>query len=174
MVAPSQAMVELHDRALACLRDDACRLIHVVTRAASRKATLQTLRGLELSPHAPGPFVELSTPHAAGAPGWDVRADTLRGAYAVRREAIALEANPDPWPELPPRPTTGGLAGFAAQLGQVLAGTPGGRPWVVILAPTHVGLVPHWARAIAMLLDGSDLGAVRWVVVDVNERTLGD
>ncbi|MEX1365839.1 MAG: hypothetical protein AB1Z98_22110, partial [Nannocystaceae bacterium] len=150
-----QVMVELHDRALGYLRDDGCRLLHVVTTATARKATLETLRGLEVSPLAPGPFAELTTPHDSGAPGWDLRADELRAIYDARRNDAD---DGEPWPELPLRPSAGGLAGFAGQLAQILACTPGGRPWVVLLAPTHVRLVPHWVRAIAMLLAGDGLG----------------
>lgn len=171
MTDAHQAMVELHDRALAFLRDDGCRLLHVVTTASTRKVTLKVLRGLELSPFAPGPFAELTTPHDSAAPGWDVRADTLRGIYDARREGADDD---EPWPQLPPPPAVGGLAGFAGQLAQVLSCTPGGRPWVVLLAPAHVRLVPHWARAIAMLLAGHELGAVRWIVVDTEYSTLDD
>lgn len=166
------ALVELHDQATRFLRDERQRLLHVVTGAARRGAVLAVLRGLEHGPWAPGPVVVLEAGHGTADPGWAARSEALRRQHEARRGAGAAEG--EGWPPLGLPPAEKGLAGFAEQLGQVLAATPGGRGWVVVLAPAHVKAAQPWARSIAMLLRGSALGRVRWVVVDVEESTLVD
>lgn len=166
------ALVELHDQAIRFLRDGGQRLLHVITTAARRGAVLEVLRGLEHGPWAPGPVVVLEAGHGAADPGWATRADGLRRQHEARR--VAGEAAGERWPLLGLPPAEKGLSGFAEQLGQVVAATPGERGWVVVLAPVHVKAAPQWSRAIAMLLRGSALGRVRWVVVDVGEPSLVD
>lgn len=166
------ALVELHDQATRFSRDERQRLLHVVTNAARRGAVLAVLRGLEHGPWAPGPVVVLEAGHGTADPGWAARSDVLRRQHEVRRGAGAAVG--EGWPLLGLPPAEKGLAGFAEQLGQVVAATPGGRGWVVVLAPAHVKAAQQWARSIAMLLRGSALGRVRWVVVDVEESTLVD
>lgn len=171
------ALVELHDQATRLLREDRgndrsperARLLHVVVPAARRGAALQLLRGLEHHPLAPGPVAVLDAPHAVSDPGWAARSEALRRQHHERSAAAPAD---DAWPLLPLPPSSRGLAGFAEQLAQVQAATPGGRGWVVVLAPTHVKAAPQWSRAIAMLLHGSALGDVRWVVVDVERSSL--
>lgn len=167
-----QALVELHDQAVRFLRDDGQRLLHVITAAGRRTAVLDVLRGLEHGPWVPGPVVVLEAGHGAADPGWAARAERLRRQHEARRSAG--EAAGEPWPPLGPAPAEQGLAGFAEQLGQVVTATPGERGWVVVLAPAHVKAAPQWSRAIAMLLRGTALGRVRWVVVDVGEPSLVD
>jgi hypothetical protein len=166
------AIVELHDQATRFLRDERQRLLHVVTTAALRGAVLAVLRGLEHGPYAPGPVVVLDAGHGTGDPGWAARGEVLRRQHEERRERGG--AGGESWPVLGGPPAAQGLAGFAEQLGQVLAATPGGRGWVLVLAPGHVKAAPQWSRAIAMLLRGSALGGVRWVVIDVEEPSLVD
>lgn len=166
------ALVELHDQAIRFLRDGGQRLLHVITTAARRGAVLEVLRGLEHGPWAPGPVAVLDAGHGAADPGWATRADVLRRQHEARR--TAGETAGERWPPLGLPPAEKGLAGFAEQLGQVVAATPGERGWVVVLAPVHVKAALQWSRAIAMLLRGSALGRVRWVVVDVDEPSLVD
>lgn len=166
------ALVELHDQATRFLRDDGQRLLHVITTAARRGAVLAVLRGLEHGPWAPGPVVVLEAGHGTADPGWAARSEALRHQHEARR--VAGAAAGEGWPLLGLPPAEKGLAGFAEQLGQVVAATPGERSWVVVLAPVHVKAAPQWSRAIAMLLRGTGLGRVRWVVVDLVEPSLVD
>ncbi len=167
------ALVEMHDQAIRFLRDEGQRLLHVETTPERRSAVLAVLRGLERGPWAPGPVAVLDAAHGTMDPGWGARSEALRHQHEARRRAGVAAG--EPWPSLPTAPSSKGLAGFAEQLGQVLAATPGGRGWVVVLAPAHVRGAPQWARALAMLLHGSALGRVRWAVVETEPATpLGD
>ncbi|MCX4240246.1 hypothetical protein [Paraliomyxa miuraensis] len=161
-------LVELHDQATRLWRDDRTRLLHVIVPATRRSAALELLRGLEHHPLAPGPVVILEQAHAVSDPGWDARRQALRQQHHERSTAAADEA----WPLLPLEPPSRGLAGFAEQLAQLVQATPDQRGWVVVLAPAHVKASAQWSRALAMLLRGSALGTVRWVVVDVDRPSL--
>ena len=141
MTTPSQALAELHDHATRFLRDESQRLLHVITSAPLRGAVLDLLMGLELSPHAQGPFVCLEHPHADDDPGWEARAASLRHHHQQRRHNAGVRQ--DRWPSLGHAPLPPGLAGFARVLGALPAGTPDARPWLIVLAPTHVHAPAH-------------------------------
>ncbi len=169
MSTEARAIVDLHDDAVRFVRDEDARLLQVSTTSKLRTSVVTALMQLESSPFAQGPFVFLDTAHSAKDPGWSLRAASLRSHYEARHERSAEDESV--WRSLGPPPDSNGLACFAEELAGAVASAPSSLVWTIVLAPAFVQLTPQWLRALEMLLRGSSLGDVRWIVVDVGDMT---
>lgn len=164
----------LQDEAGRFVLDRERRLLDVVTSPRLRGAVLDLLMAQEHRANSRSPFVLFEQPFATRKPGWLERSEHARQQHEHRREQMqAVGETLEPLPA-PPRESDP-LTRFALQLGQLLHVRPVGTTGlVVVLAPSPLEAGPAWSDAVRRLLQAKALQDVRWVVVDLDEGSVGD
>jgi hypothetical protein len=174
MLGLGRAFEALQDEAGRFVLERERRLLDVVTSPRLRRAVLDLVMAQEHRASNRSPFVLFEQPFAARKPGWLERSEHARQQHEHRREQMEgvgeqLEPLPGPARENDP------LTRFALQLGQLLQVRPAGTVGlVVVLAPSPLEAGPAWSDAMRRLLQAKGLQEVRWVVVDLDEGSVGD
>jgi len=174
MLGLGRTFEALQDEAGRFALDRERRLLEVVTSPRLRRAVLDLVMAQEHRASNRSPFVLFEQPFATRKPGWLERAEHARQQHEHRREQMQeageqLEALPAPPRESDP------LTRFALQLSQLLQAHPvDTKGLVVVLAPSSVEAGPAWPDAVRRLLQAKGLQEVRWVVVELDESSLGD
>ena len=163
---------ELADALSWFVRARELRMLHVRTSADLRATALRLAAAQELHPENRSPFVVLEDASTATSDGWLERLERLRSQHAARKARMKQEG--EPLPDLPERPAaTEPLAAFGAQLAQLLQAR---ADWhdglVVVLAPTRVERPAAMVDALRALLGTGALGAVRWILIEVEPPPL--
>lgn len=156
-------LVDLHDRGILFLRDQAYRVLHVVTPGWLREATLRVVRNLGNRVEARGPVLVIDAVDGDGADGWEARARQLREL------AEAADGGEGHGEKVAGAVEGGGLLGFAEQLVAIaMARGQVGEELVVALAPGPVRARDRWEQAVGLLLGSELLRGVRWIFVEVD------
>jgi hypothetical protein len=164
----------LADDAAWFARDRQLRLLHVMTTADLADAALDIVMGQEFHADNRCPFVRLDDPFSDAEPGWAIRAERVRQAYAALRAALAEGGTSLPLLPLAPS-MRDPLALFAAQLRQVVTSlAPVFDGLVMVLAPTRVDDPAVWSQTLRSLIATQGLSEVRWVAFDRDQPTLTD
>ena len=155
-------------------REKALRLFHVVTSSDLRDSVLDVVMGQEFHADNHSPFLRLEDAYSTESRGWDARALRVREQHAARCEAMAKEGQVLPSLPPPASENDNALAAFAVLLRQVAdARCAPLQGLVVVLAPTRLEDVREWQRELRALLEAPQLADVRWVVVEVDNSSMG-
>jgi len=161
----SQGIESLVAAVAGFLRDDSCRVLHVVVDPELRRGAVELVMAQEYRPTNVAPFVLLEQPHTRTDAGWASRAAALRQQHDARR--VGHEGTIAAVPAAPSGRDDRGM--FALQVQQLLQAAPEHTEGlVVVLAPPQIEAHGELTDALDLLLARSDLARVRWIAIEAD------
>ncbi len=147
------------------LRDEGCRVLHVLVDPEMRRAAIDVVMAQEFRPTNASPFVLVEQPHTRADAGWAARTAALRQQHEARR--VGHESTIAALPVAPSGRDDRGT--FALQLQQLLQATPEhAEGLVVVLAPTQIEAEAELTGALDLLTGRSDLASIRWIAIEAD------